>query len=244
LTNEPEVLSILENFFIPVSSDGRGSDITTVGGNPAGFTELSDVNYFSKKLYRALKYPMSRIVAREDRQDSTVLFANSPVGEIARDEIKWSIFLERQQNKFCSDFEKLFLLHLEFKGLKKQYNLDSSKFDIKMSPPSFYKDRQQQLLLESKMTNYLQLCQQPEFSKTYLMERMLDWSQEEIEANAKALKKDVEYGLIASLPGQPEGSMPPEGPMPDETGGEELPPEGEEPTETPKELTGPPEGEE
>lgn len=248
LTNEPEVLSILENFFIPVSSDGRGSDITTVGGNPTGFTELSDVYYFAKKLYRALKYPMSRVTAKEDRQDSSVLFANSPVGEIARDEIKWSVFLERQQNKFCSDFEKIFLMHLEFKGFKKQYNLDLSKFDIKMSPPSYYKDRQQQLLLESRMTNYLQLGQQPEFAKTYLMKRMLDWSDEEIEANAEALKKDVELGLIPSLPGTPEGEEAPMTEEPTET------PEGEEePTEetpereeggVPKEITGPPEGEE
>src|SRR5574343_750667 len=206
------------------NSDGRGSDITTVGGNATGFTELSDVYYFAKKLYRALKYPMSRVVAREDRQDSSVLFANSPVGEIARDEIKWSVFLERQQNKFCSDFEKVFLIHLEFKGLRKKYNLDLSKFDIKMSPPSYYKNRQQQLLLESRMTNYIQLSQQPEFAKTYLMKRMLDWDDEDIEANAEALKKDVELGLIPSLPGTPEGD---EAPM-EPTGGEETPPEGEE----------------
>jgi hypothetical protein len=203
-----EVDDINHNFltiagvYVKNSSDGRGSDISTVGGNPAGFTELADVNYFMRKLYKALKYPMSRVSAIEGRQENTVLFASSPIGEIARDEIKWATFLEKQQNRFCNEFERLFLLHLEFKGLKKEFDLDESKIKITMTPPSFYKDKQQQLLRESKFSNYLALSNNPEFSKSWLMKRYLELDDEEIRENANGLKKDKKLGF-SSVTDQP-----------------------------------------
>jgi hypothetical protein len=196
LTNAPEIFSVQDNIFIPVSSEGgRGSDVTTVGGNPAGFAEMADINYFQRKLYKALKYPMSRVTAMEQHQESGIVFSNSPAGEIARDEIKWATFLSRHQTRFCDEMQKLFLLHLEFKGLKKQYELDDSKINITLNPPSFFKEKQEQLMCEIRFSNYLALANQPEMAKSFLMERYLDFTEEEIQANADALKADVEYGF-------------------------------------------------
>jgi hypothetical protein len=79
--------SILDNLFIP-QSDNRGSDVTTIGGNSAGFTELDDVEYFAKKLYRSLKYPMSRIDNQMDSRSGDNLFGGASFSEITRDEIK------------------------------------------------------------------------------------------------------------------------------------------------------------
>jgi hypothetical protein len=166
-----------------------------VGGNPAGFAELADINYFQRKLYKALKYPMSRVNAQEQHQDAGIVFSNSPAGEISRDEIKWATFLMRHQMRFCDEMQKLFLLHLEFKGIKKQYELDSSKINITLNPPSFFKDKQEQLIREMRFANYLALANQIEFSKTFLMERYLDLTEEEIQANADGLKEDVKYGF-------------------------------------------------
>ncbi len=195
LTNSPEIFGILDNFFIPTSSDGRGADVTTIGGNPSGFAELGDINYFQRKLYKSLKYPMSRVTSEQDHQEAAIVMTNSPMGQISRDEIKWATFLERHQTRFCSEFKKLFLLHLEFKGLKKEYELSLDKFTVKLNPPSFYKDKQQQILLESKFNNYMALANQQEFSKVFLMERYLGLDQEEIEANSEGLKEDVKLGF-------------------------------------------------
>ena len=79
--------SILDNIFIP-QSDARGSDVTTIGGNSAGFTELDDIKYFAKKLYRSLKYPMSRVENSFENNASDNLFRGSGFAEITRDEIK------------------------------------------------------------------------------------------------------------------------------------------------------------
>jgi hypothetical protein len=196
LSQEPEILSLLENFYLPQSSDGRGSQIETVGGNSAGFTELDDIYYFARKLYRALKYPMSRVTAEQEKRSADVLFGGSNVGEITRDEVKWSKFLERQQNKFCRDFNRIFLLHLDFKGLKKQYNLDESKFDITMMSPSNYQDQIEQNFLETRFQNYSAVADRPEISKYYAMQKYLDWTEDEIRENVSGFAKDKELGLV------------------------------------------------
>ena len=190
LTHEPEVLSILENFFLPQSGDGRGSDITTVGGDAKGFTELDDVYYFARKLYRSLKYPLSRVSAAQEHREADVIVGGSKATEISRDEIKWAKFLERQQDRFCKEFTDLFLLHLEFKGMKQQYSLDRTKIKIKMNDPSHYKAAQEQSFLEQRFNNYNNLNNNPEFSKTFLMKRYLGFTDDDITDNQKGFELD------------------------------------------------------
>jgi hypothetical protein len=181
--------------FIKNSADGRGSQIDTIGGNSAGFTNLDDLYYFARKLFRSLKYPMSRVTAEQENRTADSLFGGSSTGEITRDEVKWSNFLERQQSRFCNDFLKLFLLHLDFKGLKKQYNLDSNKLDITMTSPSNYKDQMEQNFLETRFNNYNALADREEISKYFAMKKFLHFDDEDIMENVEGFKKDKELGF-------------------------------------------------
>ena len=184
--------------FVKNSADGRGSQIETVGGNPAGFSELDDIHYFAKKMYRALKYPMSRVNASQEKQDSDIMFGGSNTGEISRDEVKWAKFLERQQNKFNREFTKLFLVHMEFRGLKREYNLDMKKIRVKLNPPSNYKEQMEQNFQETRYNNYQALADRNEMSKYYLMKKFLKWNDDDIKENVEGLKKDRELGLSSS----------------------------------------------
>lgn len=195
VSHEPDVMSILENFFLPQSADGRGSQIDTIGGNTNMFSELDDVYYFQRKLYRALKYPSSRIQAAQENRSADVLFGGQQTSEISRDEVKWACFLERQQKILCKNLTEMFILHLEFKGMKKDYNITNKKIEIVMNPPSKYKEQMEQMFNDSRFSNYQQLADRPEMSKYYLMTRYLKWDDEEIQANVEGKKKDVQLGL-------------------------------------------------
>ena len=190
--------SILENFFLPTSSEGRGSSIETIGGNAKGFTELDDVYYFAKKLYMALKYPMSRIEAQSAGQTGNVIFGGSQAGQITRDEIKWAKFLERQQWLFCNEFRDLFLLHLDFRGLKQQYGLNTHSFQVKMTPPSHYRKSMEQAFLEQSFANYNALSNNAEFSKYYLIKRYLGWTDEDLKDNKDGFKLDKKFMLTTN----------------------------------------------
>jgi len=181
--------SILDNIFIP-QTDNRGSDVDSIGGNATGFTELDDIHYFSKKLYRSLKYPISRIENKNEGNAGDNLFRGTGFAEITRDEIKWCKFLERQQDKFCSSFKDLFLLHLEFKGLKKQYSLNKRSLNISMTPPSDFKEQMAQSLIETQFNNYTTLNNEEEFSKTFLMRKFLKWTDDELKENFEGFVQD------------------------------------------------------
>jgi hypothetical protein len=195
LTHEPQIFSLLENYFVPQSADGRGSQIESIGGDSKGFTELDDVYYFARKLYRALKYPMSRVVAGQENRQADIMFGGSQTGEIQRDEVKWAKFLERQQSRFTTDLNDLFLKHLEFKGLKKQYSLNKKSFMIRFTPPSDYREQMYQNFIESRFNNYSTLADRPEFSIYYLMKKYLKWDDEEITENVEGMKMDTKLGL-------------------------------------------------
>ncbi len=193
LHNQPDVMSMLDNYFLPQSADGRGSSIESVGGNPSGFAEIDDIWYFARKLYTSLRYPMSRVANMQEGRSSDNLFMNGQSSEINRDEIRWARFLEGNQSKFTEDFLNVFLLHMEFKGLKKEYELDESKITIIATPPNSYKDQIEQALLEMQMNNYQNFANNSEFSKSFLMQRYLDFTEEDLKVNGEGFILDKKY---------------------------------------------------
>lgn len=208
LQNEAAIVDMLSNYYIPVTSEGRGANIESIGGNPSGFAELDDLYYFQKKLYQALKYPISRIESQRESRSSDIVYPSQQLGTIARDEIKWAKFLEGVQNQITKEFKNLFLLHLDFKGLKKSYGLDKSKFRISMEPPNKYKENIEQQFLEAQFNNFSQMVNYEEiFSKTYLMKKYLNMTDEEIEENYQGFSKDKELKdkYNPTSPGQEEG---------------------------------------
>merc|ERR1712159_927758 len=64
--DDRKFMSMMEDFWLPRREGGRGTEITTLpGGQNLG--ELSDVQYFQTKLYKALNVPAGRL-------DSTTSF--------------------------------------------------------------------------------------------------------------------------------------------------------------------------
>jgi hypothetical protein len=153
---------------------------------------IVDIWYFARMLYVALKYPMSRITNMQEGRSGDNMFMGSQTGEINRDEIRWAKFLERHQQKFTQAFTKLFLLHLEFMGLKHEYELDESKINITMTPPNNYKQQMGQMLLESQMNNYQNVANNPEISKSFAQTKYLKWTEEDLKANSDGFKRDKE----------------------------------------------------
>ena len=85
IKDDKKFLSMLEDFWLPRREGGRGTEISTLpGGQNLG--ELTDIEYFQKKLYRSLNVPESRIGA-----DSGFNLGRS--SEILRDELMFSKFV-------------------------------------------------------------------------------------------------------------------------------------------------------
>ena len=102
-------MSMLEDFWLPRREGGRGTEITTLpGGQNLG--ELADIEYFQKKLYRALGVPESRIAA-----DGGFNLGRS--SEILRDELKFAKFVGRMRKRFASMFNDMLKTQLILKNI-------------------------------------------------------------------------------------------------------------------------------
>lgn len=108
--DDRKVQSMLEDFFLPRRSNGRGTEVTQLqGGQNLG--EMQDVDYFRKKLYRALGIPASRL------ESNSSGFQLGRTTEITRDEIRFSRFLQRQRDRLASIFDEILQRHLTLKGI-------------------------------------------------------------------------------------------------------------------------------
>jgi len=102
-------MSMLEDFWLPRREGGRGTEISTLpGGQNLG--ELADIEYFQKKLYRALGVPESRIAA-----DGGFNLGRS--SEILRDELKFAKFVGRLRKRFAQMFNDMLKTQLILKNI-------------------------------------------------------------------------------------------------------------------------------
>ena len=109
IRDDRKFMSMMEDFWLPRREGGRGTEITTLpGGQNLG--ELADIEYFQKKLYRALGVPESRIAA-----DGGFNLGRS--SEILRDELKFSKFVARLRKRFASMFTDMLKTQLILKNI-------------------------------------------------------------------------------------------------------------------------------
>jgi len=107
--DDRKFMSMMEDFWLPRREGGRGTEITTLpGGQNLG--ELSDIEYFQKKLYRALGVPESRIAA-----DGGFNLGRS--SEILRDELKFAKFVGRLRKRFSNLFTDMLKTQLILKNI-------------------------------------------------------------------------------------------------------------------------------
>ena len=99
MRDDKKFMSMMEDFWLPRREGGRGTEITTLpGGQNLG--ELTDVQYFQKKLFRSLNVP-------ESRTASDTGFNLGRSSEILRDELMFGKFVGRLRKRFSNVFHDL-----------------------------------------------------------------------------------------------------------------------------------------
>ena len=185
-------MSMLEDFWLPRREGGRGTEISTLpGGQNLG--ELSDIEYFQKKLYRALGVPESRIAA-----DGGFNLGRS--SEILRDELKFSKFVGRLRKRFAQMFNDMLKTQLILKNIVSIEDWDSISDHIQYD---FLYDNQFAELKETEMLNErlgVLATIEPYIGKYYSTEwvrkKILRQTDSEIEEMDDQIEKEIENGII------------------------------------------------
>jgi len=225
--DDRKYMSMLEDFWLPRREGGRGTEITTLpGGQNLG--ELADIEYFQKKLYRALAVPESRIAGSGDG------FNLGRTSEILRDELKFSKFVGRLRKRFGNLFNDILRTQLILKNIVTPEDWEVLSDHIQYD---FLYDNQFSELKESELMNErLNTLATIEpyigkyFSTEYVRRKVLRQTDSEIIEIDEQIQDEIAKGIIPDpstidpITGEP---LPPEGMPPEGMPPESVPPEGQ-----------------
>jgi len=190
--DDRKFMSMMEDFWLPRREGGRGTEITTLpGGQNLG--ELTDIEYFQKKLYRALGVPESRIAS-----DGGFNLGRS--SEILRDELKFAKFVGRMRKRFSNLFNNLLKTQLILKNIITPEDWESLSDHIQYD---FLYDNQFAELKESELMNErlgtlatIEPYIGKYFSSHFVRTKVLRQTDQEIEEQDTLIKKEIKDGII------------------------------------------------
>ena len=190
--DDRKFMSMMEDFWLPRREGGRGTEITTLpGGQNLG--ELSDIEYFQKKLYRALGVPESRIAAEGG-------FNLGRSSEILRDELKFAKFVGRLRKRFAAMFNDMLKTQLVLKNVVTPEDWERMEDHIQYD---FIYDNQFAELKESElMEGRLNMLATIEpyigkyYSTEYVRKRVLRQTDSEIQEIDFQIDDEIEKGII------------------------------------------------
>lgn len=175
--------SMSEDFFFAQRPDGKGSKVDTLPGG-AGLGELSDLEYFQRKVWRGLRVPASYMV---EQSEGGGMFNDGKVGVAYIQELRFALFVSRLQGHIENTLDE------EFKKYLRACNIfvDETMYRLRLPEPSNF-GKYRQLELDSQLLVAFGSADSVSyFSKKFIMKRFLQMSDEEIIINERLKREEL-----------------------------------------------------
>ena len=192
IRDDKKHMSMLEDFWLPRREGGRGTEISTLpGGQNLG--EITDIEYFKKKLFRALNVPPSRM-------DGEGGFNLGRSSEILRDELKFTKFVGRLRKRFSNMFNDMLKTQLLLKNIVTPE--DWNKMSEHIQYDFLYDNHFSELKETELMNERLNLMQTAEpyvgkyYSQDYVRRQILRQTDMEIIEQDKLIAEEIKKGII------------------------------------------------
>ncbi len=188
INQSKSIMTMLEDYWLPRMGN-KGTEVQTLsGGQQLG--EISDILYFKRRTYRALKIPSSR--ADNDNSPS-IDFGSS---EFSREELKFARFCKKLRAKFSQVLTESLKLHLV---RKRVVSIQEWKTEIEQkiryiwNVDSYWAESKELSLLERRveMLDKVEPYKQKHFSEEYINKNILRRSDDEIETIDKQIEEDI-----------------------------------------------------
>ncbi len=174
-------LSTNEDYFFPQTAEGRGSKVDTLpGGSNLG--EITDLHFFTNKLFRGLRIPSSYLpTGLDDGTSNPNSFSDGRVGTALIQEWRFNQYCMRLQRMICEKLDQEFKLFLRWRGI----NIDSNLFELQFNEPQNFASYRQAEVDQSRIGSFTQLEAFPYLSKRFLLTRYLGLTEEEMADNER-----------------------------------------------------------
>lgn len=125
IRDDRKFMTMMEDFWLPRREGSRGTEISTLPGGQ-GLNSTENIDYFQKKVYRALNVPITRL-------DSQSTFSFGRATEVSRDEVKFAKFINRLRVRFSMLFTDILRTQCLLKQLMSPDEFDTIATSIKYS---------------------------------------------------------------------------------------------------------------
>src|SRR6056300_601793 len=179
-------LSTNEDFFFPVTADGRGSSVEPLpGGQNLG--EITDLHFFTNKLFRGLRIPASYLpTGLDDGTSNPNTFSDGRVGTALIQEWRFNQYCMRLQRMIVEKLDQEFKVFLRWRGI----NIDANLFDLQFNEPQNFASYRQAEVDGARISSFTQLEQYPYLSKRFLLTRYLGLTEEEMAENERMWREE------------------------------------------------------
>ena len=165
-----------EDYFFPQTADGRGSSVEVLpGGQNLG--EITDLKFFTNKLFRGLRIPASYLPTGID--DGTQSMSDGKVGTALIQEWRFNQYCKRLQSMVIDKLDNEFKMFMRWRGI----NIDGQIFELHFNEPQNFAQYRQADIDSAKIATFTQLEAYPYLSKRFLMKRYLGLSEMEMSEN-------------------------------------------------------------
>ena len=192
IRDDKKYMSMLEDFWLPRREGGRGTEITTLpGGQNLG--EITDIEYFKKKLYRSLNVPPSRM-------DGEGGFNLGRSSEILRDELKFTKFVGRLRHRFSRMFDDMLKTQLILKNIitPEDWEIMSEHIQYDFLYDNHFSELKEVELFNERIT--VAAAAEPYvgryYSQDYVRRKILRQTDIEILEQDELMKKEIADGVI------------------------------------------------
>jgi hypothetical protein len=174
-------ISQLEDIYIPVSFDQRGSKVETLEGQP--WNELPDLQYFTKKMMRALQVPHSWLLGPEEGGS---VFQDGRAGAAYQEEINFSERCSRIQKNLDDSFDFEFKMYCKVRDV----NILGSDFDMNFNEPTNYDDYKNNARDQDNIQIWASVKDEPYVSRRFALEKYMNWTPDEIARNERMILEE------------------------------------------------------
>ena len=192
IRDDKKYMAMLEDFWLPRREGGRGTEISTLpGGQNLG--EITDIEYFKKKLYRSLNVPPSRM-------DGEGGFNLGRSSEILRDELKFTKFVGRLRKRFSAMFNDMLRTQLLLKNVitPEDWEMMSEHIQYDFLYDNHFSELKEAELLNERLS--LVETAQPYvgkyYSQDYVRRHILRQTDMEILEQDKLIDAEIKAGII------------------------------------------------
>ena len=193
-------MSILEDYFFAVTSEGRGSKVEVLpGGENLG--DIDDLRYFNNKMLRALGVPSSYLPTGPE--DGTAAVSDGRVGSAFIQEFRFSKVVTRYQQQVIEPLDDEFKLFLKFRGI----TIDNSLFQLKFTTAQSFSEYRQLELDSARINTFTALMDVPFISKRFILKTYLAWTEEQLSENERMWKEERSRLTKTFAPEQDAGGM-------------------------------------